>query len=180
MALPAPAVPALAGAMGALNPVEVILNGFNTNPYFIGIMMLILNLGGRHLASGLTSEQDKFFQIPWVRRALLFVVIFVATRNVFTAFWLTLGIVLLIGYLTNETSSLYLFGPPTPPPPAPAAPPPGLTSDEQEIYKRLHEKAQKQKPEPVAATQTTQDIKESLYRSYMNRMQQINTTMMSS
>jgi hypothetical protein len=179
MALPAPAAPVLAAAAGgALNPVEVLLNSFNTNPYFIGIMMLILNLGGRHLATGLTPEQDKVFQIPWVRRALLFVVIFVATRNIFTAFWLTLGIVLVIGYLTNETSALYLFGPPrrTAPPATPM--PPGLTADEQEIYKRLHEKAQKAKPEPAPAEETTQDLKESLYRSYMNRMQQITTTTM--
>ena len=78
MALPMPQAPVLTGT---LNPVELFISGFNTNTYFIGLMMLLLNLGGRHLAGGLTPEQDKVFQHPWIRRALLFVVIFVATRN---------------------------------------------------------------------------------------------------
>ena len=50
--------------------------GINTNTYLIGMSMILLNLGGRHLAPSLTAEQDKFFQYPWIRRALLFVVIF--------------------------------------------------------------------------------------------------------
>lgn len=131
-------------AAGPLNPIEAILGAFNTNPYFIGLMMLILNLGGRHLAGGLTPDQDKFFQNPWIRRALLFVVIFVATRNVLTAFWLSLAIILVIGYLTNETSALYIFGKKKeafqPPPPPPAT---GLTGEEQGILRQLSEKAAK-------------------------------------
>lgn len=45
-----------------LNPIENSINSFNSNPYFIGFMMLLLNLGGRHFATSLTPEQDKFFQ----------------------------------------------------------------------------------------------------------------------
>lgn len=144
MAMPPPPVAALAGP---LNPIEAIVMSLNTNTYLIGLSMILLNLGGRHLAMGLTPEQDRFFQAPWMRRSMLFVVIFVATRNVFTAMWLSLGLILFIGYLLNEHSSLYLFGEPTPlpptPPPAPAMP--GLTSEEQEIYKRLHDKVHRTK-----------------------------------
>ena len=104
-----------------------------------------MNLGGRHLAGGLTPEQDKIFQNPWVRRALLFVVIFVATRNIFTALWLSIGIIIVLNYLTNETSPFYLFGPPKAAPPAvapqPAGPQPGLTPEEADILRRLQEKA---------------------------------------
>ena len=102
--------------------------------------MILLNLGGRHLAMSLTPEQDKFFQGPWIRRAMLFIVIFVATRNLFTALWLSVGLILSIGYLFNETSALYLFGSPQAAPTAPPLPP-GLTAEETEIYKRLHDKA---------------------------------------
>ena len=114
----------------------------NTNTYLIGMSMILLNLGGRHLAPSLTAEQDKFFQNPWVRRAMLFVVIFVATRNIFTAFWLSVGLVIVIGYLLNEHSPMYLFGEPVPLPQSITSPSsPGLTPEEQEIYKRLHDKA---------------------------------------
>lgn len=113
----------------------------NTNTYLIGMSMIIMNLGGRHLAPSLTAEQDKFFQNPWIRRAMLFVVIFVATRNIFTAFWLSLGLIIMIGYLLNEHSSMYLFGEPIPLPTAPpVAPVAGLTPEEQDIYKKLQDK----------------------------------------
>ncbi len=98
-------------AVQALNPIEALLLGFNTNPYFIGLMMLLLNLGGRFLAMEITKEQEKFFQNPWFRRVLIFVVIFVATRNVFVAFWMALVIILIIGFVFNENSALYILKP---------------------------------------------------------------------
>jgi hypothetical protein len=138
MSLPPPPVAAITGP---LNPIEAIITGINTNTYFIGMSMILLNLGGRHLAPSLTAEQDKFFQNPWIRRAMLFVVIFVATRNVFTALWLSVGLVLIIGYLFNEHSSLYLFGEPIPVPQPPSVTPTsGLTPEEQDIYRKLQDK----------------------------------------
>ena len=150
--------PPMAALAGPLNPIEALVNSFNTNPYFIGLAMTILNLGGRHLAGGLTPDQDKVFQHPWIRRALLFVVVFVATRNLFTALWLSIALILLLGFLTNETSDLYLFGEPKPASPTAAptpgpAPAQGLTGEEQEILRRLQEKAAKaQEPTIMAST----------------------------
>lgn len=165
-------------AMGPLNPIETIVNGFNTNPYFIGLMMIVMNLGGRHLAGGLTPEQDKIFQHPWVRRALLFVVIFVATRNLFTALWLSIGLVLVIGYLTNETSALYLFGKPkrtlasAAPAPSGAAPSgAGLTGEEQEILRRLQEKAARAEAEKGAQAEQVEEI--TLVQAYPYVMKQL-------
>ena len=146
MSLPPPPAPMANGA--SLNPLEAMIMSLNTNTYLIGISMILLNLGGRHLAPSLTPEQDKFFQNPWIRRAMLFVVIFVATRNVFTALWLSIGLILVIGYLFNEHSSLYMFGEPVPQPVVEAAPAAvGLTAEEQEIYKRLHDKVGRSKSE---------------------------------
>jgi len=56
-----------------------------------------------------TKGQEQFFQNPWVRRLLIFTVLFVGTRNIMVAFWSTLVIILLIGYLFNENSSLCIF-----------------------------------------------------------------------
>lgn len=97
-------------ALGALNPIEGILQMFNHNPYFIGMMMLLLNLGGRFISLEITKQQEQFLQLPWVRRVLIFTVLFVATRNLWVAFWSTLVVVLLLGYLFNENSALCLFG----------------------------------------------------------------------
>ena len=166
MALPMPPPPVL--LTGALNPVELFISGFNTNTYFIGLMMLLLNLGGRHLAGGLTPEQDKIFQHPWIRRALLFVVIFVATRNMFTAIWMSVGIILIIGYLTNETSDLYLFGKPTVV--EQSAQP--LSTEEHDLYKRLTERVNKADAEKNK-TRTEGFNQASVIGNYQNTMRVI-------
>ena len=108
-------LPAMAGAPVSaigpmvLGPLDTAIMSLNSNPYFIGTMMLLLNLGGRFISMEMSRSQEQFFQNPWIRRILIFTVLFVGTRNVLVAFWMTLFIVLLIGYLFNENSSLCLF-----------------------------------------------------------------------
>ena len=161
-------LPAMAGAPASaigpivLGPLDAAIMSLNSNPYFIGTMMLLLNLGGRFIAMEMTRSQEQFFQNPWVRRLLIFTVLFVGTRNVLVAFWMTLIIVLLIGYLFNENSSLCLFhlgkdgascadkdpesGAPRPTisqvqaQMTPATP---FTPEEAEIFRRLNEKQMK-------------------------------------
>jgi hypothetical protein len=171
MSLPPP--PAPVAAMGPLNPIEALITGLNTNTYLIGMSMILLNLGGRHLAMGLTPEQDKFFQNPWIRRSMLFVVIFVATRNLFTALWLSLGLILLVGFLLNEHSDLYLFGDPTPlpPPPPPAPVVTGLTTEEQEIFKRLQDKVNRMSSaEELKKDDKRQSVRNQLVDWYQENM----------
>ena len=159
--------PPVMSAAGPLNPIDAVLTSLNTNTYLIGMSMILLNLGGRHLAPGLTAEQDKFFQNPWIRRAMLFVVVFVATRNVFTALWLSIGLIVVIGYLLNEHSNFYMFGEPIPP--APTGPSTtGLTPEEQDIYKRLHDKIGRSKAPEVP--EKKEPFNETLVRWYKENM----------
>lgn len=132
----------------------------NTNPYFIGVMMLLLNLGGRFLSLEITKEQEKVLSKPAVRRFFLFAVLFVATRNIVVALGLTVIVVLVLGYLFNENSDLCLWKPCTlgnPSDSEPQANYSGLTAEEVMILKRLQDKqmaAQKkdtQAPEAVTA-----------------------------
>lgn len=167
MALPPPPT---AMPIGPLNPIDAVISGINTNTYLIGMSMIIMNLGGRHLAPSLTGEQDKFFQNQWVRRAMLFVVIFVATRNIFTAFWLSIGLIIVIGYLLNEHSSLYLFGEPVPMPAAPSvAPITGLTPEEQDIYKKLNDKVNRSK-ETIETQEKKVTLEQQLTTWYKENM----------
>lgn len=133
-------------SVAQIAPIDSLLTVFNTNPYFIGIMMLVLNLGGRFIALEVTKEQEKFLQNPIVRRFLIFTVLFVATRNIWVSLWSTIIIILFLGYLFNENSSMCLFksdyaldGASCSIPAGPGGIP-GLTPEEQEILKRLREK----------------------------------------
>ena len=103
-------------------------------------MMLILNLGGRFIAMEITKEQEQFFQNPWVRRFLIFVVLFVATRNLLISFWLTVIVVLILGYLFNENSTLFVIKKEIKESKDSKDPKPGMTPEEMEIFRRLNEK----------------------------------------
>jgi hypothetical protein len=141
----------------AINPLEMSIAAFNTNPYFIGITMLLLNLGGRFLAMEVTKEQEKFFQNLWVRGLLIFVVVFVATRNIIVAFWLSLIVIIFIRLLFNENSSFYFFrrdalGGKSEKVEAPSN---VLTSEEADIYRKLTDKLAKAAPPTKDAKQTS-------------------------
>ena len=139
MSLPGLMAQPVMQAIGQMNPIDTILSAFNTNPYFIGIMMLFLNLGGRFLIMEVSKEQERFFQNPWVRRLLIFTVLFVATRNVLVAAVLTLFVVLIIGFLFNENSALYIYSG-VAASKDDAAKGPAMTIEEQDILRRLTEK----------------------------------------
>lgn len=145
MSLPVAAAVASVGSATVLNPLDSFLYLFNTNPYFIGLMMFILNVGGRFVGLEITKKQEQFFQHPWVRRGLIFTVLFVATRSIWVSFWGTLTIVLLFGYLFNENSSLCIFGQGGVENSTCDKQPvqDGMTPEEREILHRLTSKAQR-------------------------------------
>ncbi len=145
MNLPAAMSGQVLSAMTVVSPVDAFLQIFNTNPYFIGIMMLILNLGGRFISLEVTKKQEQFLQLPWVRRVLIFTVLFVATRNIWVAFWTTVAVVLFLGYLFNENSALCIFNIGISGSKCAEAPKPGeeMTPEEKEILQRLSAKAQR-------------------------------------
>jgi len=87
-----------------MDPVSGMIMWLNTNPYLIGMLMLLLNLGGRFLSLELTKKQEAFLQAAWVRPAIFFTVIFISTRNLVAAFWVTLLFFFIIWVAANENS----------------------------------------------------------------------------
>lgn len=152
-----------------LSGADAIIANINTSPVFIGTMMLLMNLGARFLPAEVTRSQEAFLSHPYFRRFLIFVIMFIATRNVVYAFWLSLLVILAIGYLFNENSALCLFRGgeagatcSTVPGPAPtvggmigaaaAQAAAGLTPEEADIFRKLSEK-QARAAEAAAAGQ---------------------------
>ncbi len=134
----------VASAVAVPNPIDVLFAGVNSSPYFTGLMMLLLNLGGRFLALEISKEQEKFLSQPMVRRFFLFAVLFVATRNVIIAAGLAVLVILVLGYLFNENSDLCLFKSCAVPVKKEEAPVQegfvGLSAEEAMILKRLQDK----------------------------------------
>jgi hypothetical protein len=159
-------------AVGLTNPLDVLMASVNSNPYFIGLMMLLLNLGGRFLALEISKDQEKFLSLPAVRRFFLFAVLFVATRNVLIAGGLAIIVILCLGYLFNENSDLCMWKTCTNQPQHDEAQPSftGLTSEEAMIYKRLQDKQ-------LASSQPKEEPKEKqlAYSLYNAALSQIKT-----
>jgi hypothetical protein len=163
-----------------INPLETVFTSFNTNPYFIALFMLVMNLAGKYLAMGVTPFQDQFFQQAWFKPVLFFTVFFVATRNVFAAFWMAIAVYIVVDMLLNEKSKFFLFG-------KKKFAPDGevieekdkneqtspFTPEEQEIYNRLDSKMKRfQNPNPVVVKNDTKFVSDF----YMNSMTQIQSS----
>ena len=74
------------------------LSDLNENKYFIGIMMIILNLGSKHLIKELSDEQISIFNTAIIRKLLIFTVVFIATKDIYVSFIVTVFFVLFINY----------------------------------------------------------------------------------
>ncbi len=100
--------PISAGA-AATNNFLMSLHEINMNPYVLGFAYILLNLGGRFMALSVTPGQEAFLQNIVFRPLLLFAIMFIGTRNMVVAFWMTLVVLILLHYLFNENSSWYLL-----------------------------------------------------------------------
>lgn len=85
------------------------IHEINMNPYVLGIAYILLNLGGRFMVLSVTPGQEAFLQNIVFRPLLLFAIMFIGTRNLIVAFWMTLVVLLVLHYFLNENSDWYLL-----------------------------------------------------------------------
>ena len=76
----------------------------NNNKYFVGIIMILLNLGSKYISVELSQSQEKFLGSPIIRRLILFTVFFTATRDIWISFLLTAAFVILVSGIFNDDS----------------------------------------------------------------------------
>ena len=93
----------------ALEQVLLSIQDINMNPYLLGLAYILLNLGGRFMVLSISPAQEAFLQNIIFRPLLLFAIMFIGTRNLIVAFWLTLVVILFLHYLLNEESDWYLL-----------------------------------------------------------------------
>lgn len=105
----APSTPAQATTMTMADSILEGIQSINMNPYVLGLAYILLNLGGRFMVLSVTPAQEAFLQNIVFRPLLLFAIMFIGTRNLVVAFWLTLVIIFLLHFAFNENSSWYLL-----------------------------------------------------------------------
>ena len=83
-------------------------DGIFDNKYIIGIVMVIINFGARFIVNELNEEQKKLINSKYLRRIIIFLVIFMATRDIVISLVLTVIVILVIFEFFNEDSEYSL------------------------------------------------------------------------
>jgi len=107
----APATAAAATTTTMADSLLLSIQDINMNPYLLGFAYILLNLGGRFMVLSVTPAQEAFLQNIVFRPLLLYAIMFIGTRNLVVAFWLTLVVLVSLHYLLNENSDWYLLKP---------------------------------------------------------------------
>ena len=85
-----------------LEDIQITSDMLNENKYFIGLMMIMVNIGSRFIIEELNDDQRRFINNPYFRRIVVFSVIFMATRDIITSFIITGFIVLYLYSCEND------------------------------------------------------------------------------
>tara|TARA_B110000003_G_C16566748_1_gene502685 strand:- start:334 stop:669 length:336 start_codon:yes stop_codon:yes gene_type:complete len=83
---------------------NTLFSTLNNSKYFSGIMMLLLNVGGKQVSNEISSFQENILNHKVVRRLLVFVVVFIATKDVKISLIVTICFIIIVTGFFNEES----------------------------------------------------------------------------
>jgi hypothetical protein len=79
-----------------------ILTVLNNNKILWGVTMLLLNVGSRYVVADLGKFHESILSNEYVKKIILFSMFFVATRDILTAFILTILYLFIVDGLLHE------------------------------------------------------------------------------
>lgn len=85
------------------------INALNNNKYFIGIVLLTLNLLSRFVPIKLTKNQKKLLQHNLFKQIIIFSIAFSVTRDIILSVTVTAAFHILATHLLNENSNLCIL-----------------------------------------------------------------------
>jgi hypothetical protein len=88
---------------------DILLQAINSSRLFNGISTLGMHIGGRFISAEIPKNMDTTFNKPFFRRIFIFLIMFIAFRDVKWAILITLIFILAFNYILNSKSRMY-FG----------------------------------------------------------------------
>ena len=85
---------------------KTFIEEFAENKYFIGVVMITMNIGARFLIDELTPEQKKWVNSQNFRRFIVFCAFFAATRDLLSAVTLTIIFVLFVSEIFTDEEDM--------------------------------------------------------------------------
>jgi hypothetical protein len=86
-----------------------LLSIVNDNKFFAGVIMLTMNIGSKYVSIKLSKTQENYIKYSLGRQILVFAILWMGTRDIFTSLVLTAIFILLADYLFNENSKFCLI-----------------------------------------------------------------------
>ena len=87
-----------------LDNVRYHLHSINSNPLFIGLMVIMLNIGSKYITIKLSKSQEQYIKNSLGRQFLIFAIMWSGTRDIVYAILLTGAFVAMADHLFNEDS----------------------------------------------------------------------------
>ena len=85
------------------------LSILNDNKFFAGVIMLTMNIGSKYVSIELSKTQENYIKYSLGRQILVFAILWMGTRDIFTSLVLTAIFILIADYLFNENSKYCLI-----------------------------------------------------------------------
>ena len=78
----------------------------NNSKFFAGIIMILLNIGSKFISVNFSKSTEEYLKYSLSKQILIFAMVWMATRDIYTALVLTAVFVILSEHLFNEESNL--------------------------------------------------------------------------
>ena len=82
-----------------------LINSMNTSRFFAGVIMMLMNIGGKYISNDISESASRLFSTTFFRRIFVFCVAFVATRDILTSVIIVLLFIITFNYILNEKSN---------------------------------------------------------------------------
>jgi hypothetical protein len=92
-----------------LNEIHKSIMALNGNSYFVGILMLLMNIGSKYVSIELSKTQEQFIKNKIGRQLLIFSIVWMGVRDIYKSLIITAIFVLLADHLFNENSNFCIL-----------------------------------------------------------------------
>ena len=89
-----------------LNQLYHSIRSLNSNKYFAGLVMIMLNIGSKYITIKLSKTQEGYLKSSIARQILIFSIIWMGTKDIFISLTLTAAFYVLTNHLFNENSKM--------------------------------------------------------------------------
>ena len=99
-----PSISSTALPAGNASMLAIATMGLSGNKYILGLMILLINIGARYIGNEVSEFMHKVLNHKFARRFLIFLVLWMGTRDLVVAGVITISFIILVNTIFNENS----------------------------------------------------------------------------